>query len=220
MDSTRQQSGDFRSPERWNSAPVPERVAKRAFERATVDENGCWISDYSVASHGYAQIGWKESGRRTRMVLAHRAAWVHVNGQMPMGVTLDHICKVRRCVNPTHLRVLPNYENARRVNGMDWPMGECANGHPNSDLVTDFGVNKRGERRQRAICGRCRKIYVARNNWRTRHPGEPLPQRLWLRSETQPYVCDPDCGFEGEIYVDGSSGRCPSCNRAVSGVEA
>lgn len=176
MDSTQSQSGGFRTPDRWNSVPVPERVALRAYERVEVDEGGCWISTYSVGSHGYAQVGWND-GVKTRMVLAHRAAWVHVNGQMPLGMTLDHTCKVRRCVNPSHLRMLPNFENARRVSGKDWPMGQCANGHPNTLLRSrpEGGV----------ICAPCRRLHLARHNWRRRHSGEPMPDRLLLASERQ-----------------------------------
>lgn len=183
MDSTRQQSGSFRTPERWNSVPIPERVARRAYERVEKRDDGCWISTYSVASHGYAQIGWTTAAK-TYMVLAHRAAWTHVNGQVPLGMTLDHICKTRRCVNPAHLRMLPNYENARRVAGMDWPIGYCANGHPNSARV-GYGDRRKsnGRRRPRTICGICRKVYVARRDWRKRHPGEPMPDRLLLASE-------------------------------------
>ena len=44
------------------------------------DEAGCWVSTYSTASHGYAQIGWQDGPDR-HMALAHRAAWVHVHGQ-------------------------------------------------------------------------------------------------------------------------------------------
>jgi hypothetical protein len=185
MDSTQKQSGGFRSPERWNSVPVPERVALRAYENVDILDDGCWISRYSTASHGYAQIGWQENGGRW-VVLAHRAAWVHVNGQMPLGMTLDHTCKTRRCVNPTHLRMLPNYENARRVNGMDWPMGQCANGHPNSSLEPRVAHDKKGRPRDGVLCSQCRKIYVGRNNWRNRRPNEPLPERLLLASERNP----------------------------------
>lgn len=175
--NTLPQSGGFRTPDRWNSVPIPERVALRAFERVEVDEDGCWISTYSVGSHGYAQIGWQENGK-THMVLAHRAAWVHINGQMPMGMTLDHTCKSKPCVNPCHLRMLPNFENARRIDGKDWPMGQCANGHPNTDLRPIERGNYVG-----MICAKCRRLYVARSNWRSRHPGEPMPERLLLASE-------------------------------------
>ena len=184
MDSTRQQSENFRTPERWNSVPVPAAVAQRAYERVEVDESGCWISTYSTGSHGYAQVGWQSRSENSRhMVLAHRAAWVHVNGQLPLGMTIDHLCKTRRCVNPDHLRILPNYENARRTNGNDWPLGTCANGHPNN-LRTHVGTAvKKGRRRKALYCSPCMDLYQARSNWRTRHPNEPMPARLLLASD-------------------------------------
>ena len=132
---------NFRAPEDRYRRPklpivIPDRVAERAATRYTVDDaTGCHISTYSVASHGYAQIGWYD-GERTQMVTAHRAAWVYANGrQIPGGMTVDHMCKTRRCVNPLHLRVMSNFENARRTDGRDWPIGRCANGHTNADLA-------------------------------------------------------------------------------------
>ena len=113
---------------------IPDRVAERAATRCEEDENGCWISTYSTGSHGYAQIGWKDGGDR-HMVTAHRAAWVHVHGQIPEGQTIDHLCRVPRCVRPKHLRELSNFDNARRTGGRDWELGQCINGHPDSELV-------------------------------------------------------------------------------------
>ena len=159
----------------WNAVPIPPRVAARAVERVIIDAKCCWISDYSIGSHGYAQIGWVENGVR-HMALAHRAAWVHAHGQLPLGMTLDHTCKQKLCVNPSHLRALPNFENARRTDGRDWPMGECANGHANARLrerTDDRGL----------ICGECRRLHVARHNWRKRHPGSAMPERLLLSCE-------------------------------------
>jgi hypothetical protein len=119
----------------------------------------CRISTYSTGSHGYAQIGWQESGAR-HVVLAHRAAWEYVHERVPVGMTLDHTCKNRRCVNPEHLRVISNFENARRTNGKDWPLGECENGHPNSFLKR-YG---RG-RQARVKCSECQKPYAALYRW-------------------------------------------------------
>lgn len=109
---------------------IPDRVAQRAALRVS-REGECDISTYSVASHGYAQIGWQDSGDRW-VVTAHRAAWVYGTGeQIPTGMTIDHLCRNRRCVRFDHLRMLSNYENARRTSGRDWPLGQCINGHPN-----------------------------------------------------------------------------------------
>ena len=51
---------------------IPDRVALRALRRFERDtESGCHISTYSVASHGYAQIGWQDAGYR-QVVTAER----------------------------------------------------------------------------------------------------------------------------------------------------
>jgi hypothetical protein len=115
------------------SAPrivIPPRVAARAASNYTVDGEH-WISNYSVASHGYCQIGWSGDDGVRRGTTAHRAAWAHWNGD-PGSDTIDHhssLCRDRRCVRPEHLRRLSNLENARRTDGRDWPLGQCINGH-------------------------------------------------------------------------------------------
>lgn len=130
---------------------IPERVAQRA-ALSFVLEGECRVSTYSTASHGYAQIGWQESGGRW-VVTAHRAAWVHYTGdQIPEGMTVDHLCRNRRCVRQEHLRMLTNFENARRTAGRDWPLGECVNGHSNDHLV------KRGEKILCAVCARAHQV--------------------------------------------------------------
>lgn len=152
--------------ENWNRTVIPERVRERAFTRHEL-ELDCWISTYSTGSHGYAQIGWGGNEITKRgVVLAHRASWEHVNGPMPIGKTLDHICKSKKCVNPGHLRVLENYENARRTAGRDWPLGECANGHSN-DLLEVFADG-------RTHCGICARNW--KRNWASRSAATRAPK--------------------------------------------
>lgn len=163
---------NFRDPARWNTVVVPDAAARRAHTNVDVDENGCWISRYSTGSHGYAQVGWSlrghPSGKKNQMVLAHRASWVAVNGQVPLGMTIDHLCKVRRCVNPDHLRMLPNYENARRINGQDWPIGTCRRGHSVEFLVPVARRAKNGERRMGRTCQLCARVLQAEYRERRR----------------------------------------------------
>ena len=147
-------------PSRKSHAPrsplvIPARIAERASSFYEV-EGECWISGYSIGSHGYAQIGWHESGGGRRATTAHRAAWVGARRrQIPEGMTIDHTCKNRQCVRPDHLRLLSNFENARRTSGRDWPLGQCVNGHPNAELIlTDGG--------RRIRCRVCRGEYQRR----------------------------------------------------------
>lgn len=128
---------------------IPERAARRAAQQFTLDpDSGCHVSKYSVGSHGYAQIGWQSGLGRRRCTTAHRAAWVAARGPIPDGLTVDHICNNRRCVNVEHLRLLANFENARRTYGRDWPVGNCANGHDNRYLAQSDATG-------RWRCSRC-----------------------------------------------------------------
>lgn len=119
----------FRSIVIVMTSAIPDRVAERAATRYIENENGCYISTYSVGSHGYAQIGWGENGN-VQMTTAHRAAWAFYTGKQPDG-TVDHIdhCD-RRCVRGSHLRDISNYENARRNRpDAETRLGLCVNGH-------------------------------------------------------------------------------------------
>jgi hypothetical protein len=122
-----------------NPHEIPEAVGARAIRNYYFESpTGCYVSTYSVASHGYAQIGWSlgtvDGKPKTTMTTAHRAAWTFVHGPIPEGMTIDHTCKNKRCVNLLHLRMLSNFDNARRTDGRDWPLGQCINGHPDSEL--------------------------------------------------------------------------------------
>ena len=99
-------------------------------------------------------------------------------------MTIDHTCKTRPCVNPDHLRMMSNYENARRVFGKDWLEGECVNGHSNSNLVDDpFRRTKRGEKRVGKRCKICVQLYQDRKNFRKANPNSPYPPEFLLASE-------------------------------------
>jgi len=129
---------------------IPDAVFHRAltFVRSV---GGHVISRYSVGSHGYAQIGWQQE-RRTVTVLCHRLVWIARYNVIPDDMTVDHRCKVRRCINLDHLRLIPNLENARRTAGRDWPLGECVNGHP--DVLYWHQPASGGK----GYCRECRRI--------------------------------------------------------------
>lgn len=76
-------------------------------------------------SNGYGVIG--SGGRGGRTLKAHRVAYEDVVGPIPPGMHIDHLCRVRNCVNPKHLEPVIQAENLRRA-------GEarttCTHGHP------------------------------------------------------------------------------------------
>jgi hypothetical protein len=62
----------------------------------------CWLWT-GPTTRGYGNI----SGR----AYAHRVAWELSVGPIPKGIQIDHICFVRNCVNPAHLRLATNKQN-------------------------------------------------------------------------------------------------------------
>lgn len=70
----------------------------------------CWRWAGKVDPNGYANRMALEG----KEVEAHRAFYEREHGQIPTGLELDHLCRVRACVNPAHLEPVTHAENMRR----------------------------------------------------------------------------------------------------------
>lgn len=77
-----------------------------------VDTAGCWLWTGSISSTGYGTHTYSGPSRRT--VLAHRMVYELHRGTIPVGHDLDHLCRVTRCVNPSHLEPVTPAENCHR----------------------------------------------------------------------------------------------------------
>lgn len=80
-----------------------------------VVEGECWIWQKALNAGGYG-VSW--DGERT--VVAHRLAYETFIGPIPEGLHLDHLCRVRACINPAHLEPVTQAENNRRSNAIRW----------------------------------------------------------------------------------------------------
>jgi hypothetical protein len=74
---------------------------------------------------GYGRF--RPTGSRLN-VLAHRWSWEQVNGPVPDGKELDHLCRNRACVNVTHLEAVAHIVNVRR-GLVGRPTLSCSRGH-------------------------------------------------------------------------------------------
>lgn len=72
----------------------------------------CWIWQLSRTTDGYGHM----SDGTGRQRPAHRVMWERQHGAIPAGLQLDHLCRVRACVNPDHLEPVTNATNTRRSN--------------------------------------------------------------------------------------------------------
>ncbi len=86
-----------------------ERLPSRFWSKvSTCHESGCWLWN-GCTSYGY---GMFYAGSKLRR--AHRVSYETLIGPIPDGLQIDHLCRVRNCVNPAHLEPVTNRENSLR----------------------------------------------------------------------------------------------------------
>lgn len=105
---------------------------------------GCWIWLATVDRCGYGKI----FGRRSvGSQLAHRASYMAFVGEIPKGLTLDHLCNVTCCVNPDHLKPATNRDNTLRggsPSAIHARQTHCKHGHPFDEANTYRVMGRHG----------------------------------------------------------------------------
>lgn len=124
-----------------------KRLPRFLWSRITIpSECGeCWIWLRGIAPNGYGQITIKRVP-----YLAHRLVYETAVGPIPSGLELDHLCRVRRCVNPNHLEPVTHLENMLRGAGLvaiAAAKTHCPQGHPLAHPNLHPSFLRRGHRR-------------------------------------------------------------------------
>ena len=122
---------------------VPARFANKV----TVQPDGCWHWTAGRTPDGYGKF-WSNGG----YAYAHRWAYELLVGPIPDGLALDHLCRVRHCVNPQHLEPVTTAENASRGEGItaaNERKTHCLRGH-------EFTPENTYERPEGRRCRTCR----------------------------------------------------------------
>lgn len=128
-----------------------------------VTESGCWIWTGEILRNGYGRV----SHRGLRW-LAHRASYTLYVGHIPAGLTIDHLCKVKSCINPSHLEPVTHRENVLRSTGVaavNAAKTHCIRGH----ALVDGNLYIQGTEGRARMCRQCtldrsRDRYIATRN--------------------------------------------------------
>ena len=131
------------------NGPVPEHRP---------DLGPCWLWT-GAKTKGYGTtFAHREGGSK----YAHRIAYEWLVSIVSDDLDLDHLCRVRCCVNPTHLEPVSPYENFIRgenPTAQHARKTHCKRGHPFDDANTIRTVDKAGRvGRQCRICQRATKL--------------------------------------------------------------
>lgn len=109
---------------------------------------GCWLWMGGCSQNGYG--AFKVNGRQET---AHRIAYSLLRGEIPEGLQLDHLCRVRCCVNPDHLEPVTPKENIRRSPIHSGAKTHCPQGHA-------YTAENTGKHAGERFCRKC-----ARKKW-------------------------------------------------------
>ncbi len=134
---------------------VRERLQGRSFPEPN---SGCTLYTGYLDPDGYGQI-WVTD----RHCGAHRIAYEVYRGPIDTGLSIDHLCRNRACINPCHLETVTTRVNLMRGVGLaatNSRKTECKRGHPFTPENTYTVNNGRGWRG----CRICRSNYVRRHH--------------------------------------------------------
>jgi hypothetical protein len=170
---------------------------------AKVDAEDCWVWTAAKKFDGYGLFRRSDQ----RQVFAHRWAYEHLVRPIPDDLTVDHLCRVRACVNPDHMELVEMSVNVLRGYGpsaMNARRTHCQKGH---ELV---------QAKTQRICRTCQTEYS--NAWKAvqrRAAGVPIGKGAKWKAKTH---CPKGHPYDETNTVISKEGyrRCRECLYAAS----
>ena len=136
---------------------LEERIQSKIMPVGT----GCWLWTGGL-QRGYGRFSF--DGRCQR---AHRVIYELLVGSISEDLEIDHLCRVKSCVNPAHLEAVTHQENIRRgmtgkVNHWNSRKTHCKRGHP----LSGYNLYQRptGQR----VCRECQRVSLRKRRAKNR----------------------------------------------------
>ena len=134
------------------------QTAARFWGKVTKTQ-ACWTWVGERGRDGYGRFYL--AGRR---VSAHRIAYFLAGHIIPEGLEIDHLCRIRWCVRPSHLEPVTHRENIKRsplmgqggfdLGSLHRHKTHCRQGHPYDEMNTYHP-----QYMARRVCRACQTTY-------------------------------------------------------------
>ncbi|WP_336698233.1 HNH endonuclease signature motif containing protein [Curtobacterium sp. USHLN213] len=158
--------------------PRPRSVLDRLATKISVTSDGHVLWTAYCDKKGYGRFTVGKTG-----AMAHRVVYAEVVGDIPEGMEVDHICFVRNCVNPWHLRLVTGDQNKQSRARVD---GRSTSGYPGAH----WDKRKAAWRAEGSQSGRNKflgyfdtrwEAYVAWREWARLHMPYVNPELLEMK---------------------------------------
>lgn len=127
----------------------------------------CWVFRGKVNNSGYGSLS--SAGKKW---MAHRYMWTLMRGPIPEKMQVDHLCRVRRCLNPQHMEIVDCRTNLLRGTGASAQHARKV-ACPKCGKPYDY-IHPNGSRR-------CRSCQQAMQKDRYNRRRQGLSVRPWIR---------------------------------------
>ena len=139
---------------------VTRRELLDFLKQVVVQPDGCWAWSGIMNANGYTYTHW-----RKKIWSAHKFAYEVYKDRVPVGLELDHLCRVTWCVNPEHLEAVTHKVNRERGSAAKL---FCRQGHLLDADNTYHYITRDGILRSR-YCKQCRT--ETKKQWRINQSG-------------------------------------------------
>lgn len=147
---------------RWQMRQAVSTTDLQRFWRKVLITDGCW--EWLAHERGKGYGGFRFGGRH---LYAHRFSY-WLENELPDDLMIDHLCRNRICIRPSHLRLVTArvnaLENSVSVGALNVLKTVCHKGHALAGY--NLYITPAGFRH-------CRACKIARQRrWRRRHGGK------------------------------------------------